>query len=166
MDGWCGSPHPEFGITCVADKGSNHEVHVGRQGMDTITWPRPEYVEGSPLGSPGKNRDRQIVQGMKREAKSISRVVRTTDPESAHIAAARIEPKRGTRKAAVLARLQQGGWVDGVEIASVEIGGSEGLRRLRELGDDGWVIEKRPHPQSDTAWQYRLAVDFLEPGTV
>lgn len=86
-------------------------------------------------------------------------VARGDDPWSAKLAAARIEPTRGTKKAAVLGLLLHAapGWVDGSTITSPTVGGSEGLRRLRELREaDGWPIERRPHPTSSTAWQYRL----------
>ncbi len=84
---------------------------------------------------------------------------RNSDPWTSKLAAERIEPKRETRKAKVLALLRaaNGDWVDGHDIASPGVGGSEGLRRLRELrADNGWPIERRPHPQHDTSWQYRL----------
>lgn len=86
-------------------------------------------------------------------------IARNVDPWSAKLAAARIEPTRGTRKAAVLALLRgaHGEWVDGSDIATANVGGSEGLRRLRELREaDGWPIERRPHPTRATSWQYRL----------
>jgi hypothetical protein len=39
------------------------------------------------------------------------------------------------------------------------VGGSEGLRRLRELIDEGYPIEARRHPSPNRdIWQYRLAV--------
>lgn len=86
-------------------------------------------------------------------------IARSDDPWSAKLAAARVEPSRGTRKAAVLALLRSanGSWVDGSDIATADVGGSEGLRRLRELREaDGWPIERRPHPTRATSWQYRL----------
>lgn len=64
-----------------------------------------------------------------------------------------------TRKEQVLARLRaaNGGWVDGPEIANEAVGGSEGLRRLRELADEGHNIRKRHHPDTTRdIWQYRL----------
>ena len=47
------------------------------------------------------------------------------------------------RKARVLALLKahQGRWIKGSAICHPDIGGSEGLRRLRELRADGWPIE-------------------------
>lgn len=87
-------------------------------------------------------------------------IVRSADPASAHLGAARIEPHRGTRKAEVLAALTgaMGAWVDGDRLATQACGGSEGRRRLRELVADGWPIESRPHPHSKTAFQYRLTL--------
>jgi hypothetical protein len=69
-----------------------------------------------------------------------------------------IQPRHGTRQALVLAYLQArpGQWIDGFALAAPEVGGSEGLKRLRELRAAGFPIEKRPKPHSD-AWQYRLA---------
>jgi hypothetical protein len=65
-----------------------------------------------------------------------------------------------TRKELVLQLLmsRQNEWVNGPEIANERVGGSEGLRRLRELrDDDGHPIEERRHtnPERDI-WQYRL----------
>jgi hypothetical protein len=49
------------------------------------------------------------------------------------------------------------GWVDGPMICHPAIGGSEGLRRLRELRADGYMIEMRRHPdRKRTTRQYRL----------
>lgn len=84
-------------------------------------------------------------------------IVRTNDPWSSKLAAQRIQPKRGTRKAAVLQLLaDKGGWVDGHEITHHLVGGSEGLRRLRELRTEGHNIQRRPNPNSATSWQYRI----------
>lgn len=52
---------------------------------------------------------------------------------------------------------RQGRWVSGVEIATPEIGGSEGLRRVRELRSEGWPIEKRSKRGSE-AYEYRLPI--------
>lgn len=71
-----------------------------------------------------------------------------------------------TRKDQVLAKLREaldapllnpGGWVDGPDLANEEVGGSEGLRRLRELKSDGYLIQERAHPDPSRAiHQYRL----------
>lgn len=85
-------------------------------------------------------------------------IVRNDDPWTSHEAARRIEPKRGTRKAAVLGVLQkaQGLWVRGSDLCEPYVGGSEGLRRCRELRQEGWPIERKPDPHSATSWLYRL----------
>jgi len=60
------------------------------------------------------------------------------------------QPKPESRKSQVLLKLAagltpgvglQGGWVPGEDMCTARCGGSEGLRRLRELRDDGWFIE-------------------------
>lgn len=64
-----------------------------------------------------------------------------------------------SRQAEVLLRLRvaAGGWVDGTELATADVGGSEGLKRLRELRADGFDIQKRKHPDPRRAiFQYRL----------
>lgn len=65
-----------------------------------------------------------------------------------------------SRKEQVLAVLSEarGAWVDGPNLANEQVGGSEGLKRLRELrDDDGYPIEARRHPEPGRdIWQYRL----------
>lgn len=64
-----------------------------------------------------------------------------------------------TRKEQILHLLLEanGEWVDGSRLATEEVGGSEGLRRLRELRSDGYRIQQRRHPDPDRAiWQYRI----------
>lgn len=70
------------------------------------------------------------------------------------------------RRAAVLALLEdrRPGWVEGPEIASEEVGGSEGLRRLRELRELGYPIVKERIPGRD-AFRYRL-IDLYPVGRV
>lgn len=89
-----------------------------------------------------------------------------------------------TRKERVLAALEQAvhhgqmdsrmgtiistpdGWVDGYALCSPGLGGSEALRRLRELRADGHDIEMRAHPvHGRTARQYRIRipVTLLDP---
>lgn len=52
-------------------------------------------------------------------------------------------------------RLDQ--WVDGTELATEKVGGSEGLKRLRELRQDGHIIKMRAHPdRTRSIFQYRL----------
>jgi hypothetical protein len=67
-----------------------------------------------------------------------------------------------TRKEQVLAHLRahRNQWVDGPELAPETVGGSEGLRRLRELrlsGDHDIRERRHPDPNRDI-WQYMLVV--------
>lgn len=88
-------------------------------------------------------------------------VVGGNDPPSSYEAAERAMPKLGTRRREVLDALlwprDGDGWVDGTELATSRCGGSEGLRRVRELQRQGWPVERRPDPDSATSWQYRIA---------
>lgn len=71
-----------------------------------------------------------------------------------------------TRAEQVLRVLQEarGSWVDGTLLATAEVGGSEGLRRLRELREAGYPIETRKHP-TRAINQYRLVLRELPPMT-
>jgi hypothetical protein len=65
-----------------------------------------------------------------------------------------------TRRDQVLIRLREaeGAWVDGTELANEVVGGSEGLKRLRELRKPehgNWNITMRQKPGSDQ-FQYRI----------
>ena len=68
-----------------------------------------------------------------------------------------------TRQEQILNLLRQGVWVSTVSLANASVGGSEGMRRLRELRgrvQNGEVkgyrdIEKRRKPRS-AQWEYRL----------
>lgn len=83
-------------------------------------------------------------------------LVRNSDPETSHLAAARIERTRPTKKRLVLEHMVRHSpqrWVKHHELTTPDVGGSEGLRRLRELRED-WVIHTRP--VGKTAWEYRL----------
>lgn len=53
----------------------------------------------------------------------------------------------------VLSILADGEWHSGVDLSQPETGGTEGLRRLRELTAMGYDIERRGN--SRTAWDYR-----------
>jgi hypothetical protein len=77
-----------------------------------------------------------------------------------------------TRKEAVLELLRSAqedrgrdsGWVTTAEINSKEVGGTEGTRRLRDLRADGYIIEKRKHPDPAVdQFQYRLAGRYEPP---
>ena len=64
-----------------------------------------------------------------------------------------------TQQEKVLDRLSGSGWVDGYDLCHPSIGGTEGLRRLRELREIGYPIEKRlkpNRPRGSRVYQYRL----------
>ena len=61
-------------------------------------------------------------------------------------------PTRGGR---VLAILLDGQWHPTTEFLGPRIGGSEGMRRLRELRRKGFAIEARRRKDS-AQWEYRL----------
>ena len=75
-----------------------------------------------------------------------------------------------SRKQLVLDYLTKrtGEWVNGPELANEEVGGSEGLKRLRELRADGHSILTRRHPDPARAvWQYQIiapeTIPFVSP---
>lgn len=56
-------------------------------------------------------------------------------------------------------------WVNGPALCHPDVGGSEGLRRLRELRADGYIIEMRHHPDPRRkVRQYRLLLGDPMPG--
>lgn len=64
-----------------------------------------------------------------------------------------------TRKDQVLSYLADriGEWVDGPEISNKEVGGSEGLKRFRELRAEGHLVQTRRHPDpARDIFQYRI----------
>jgi len=63
--------------------------------------------------------------------------------------------KTAKEKVYDLLRKNTNKWVPGYKIASPAIGGSEGLRRLRDLRQDGLVIEKRKM-DNRSSYEYRL----------
>ena len=62
----------------------------------------------------------------------------------------------GKRQRLVLRVLEDGEWHDGHELTHPAVGGSEGLRRLRELREKGYTIEMRKKAKGQTTRQYRL----------
>jgi len=79
-----------------------------------------------------------------------------------------LDKNKMTRKDKVLQLLRENlnMWIEGPEIASPQVGGSEGLKRLRELREEGHKIETRPHPNKQRdVWIYRLVGDEkVKPG--
>lgn len=73
-----------------------------------------------------------------------------------------MNPSHLTRREQVLRllRSKNGGWVDGPELANEQVGGSEGLKRVRELRLEGYDIQMRKHPNpARDIWQYRLVAE-------
>lgn len=106
---------------------------------------------------PDPDQPAPVPPGLDR-GKSPVPIVRNADPSTAHVAAARFQPKRDSAKGRVLAYLQArlGEWVDAPELTAREVGGFAGTRRMRELREVGWPIETRPHPDGSNVWQHRL----------
>jgi hypothetical protein len=74
-----------------------------------------------------------------------------------------------TRKQQVLEmlRLHVGTWVNGTDLATEEVGGSEGLKRLRELRQEGYPIERRKHPDpAREIFQYQLTDTTTKTGAI
>lgn len=69
----------------------------------------------------------------------------------------RPEPRAmSSRQQAVFDVLRDGQWHDGPELTHPAVGGSEGLRRLRELRDMGYEIQMRLKAKGQTTRQYRM----------
>jgi hypothetical protein len=69
-----------------------------------------------------------------------------------------------TRREQVLSKLKEHAneWVDGPELANAEVGGSEGLKRVRELRAEGHTIQTRKHPDKNRdIYQYRLVLPVI-----
>lgn len=60
-----------------------------------------------------------------------------------------------TRKEAVFSTMKTHRWVPGYALTLPEVGGSEGLRRLRELRAEGYPIKQRKMKDSQ-AFEYRM----------
>lgn len=100
--------------------------------------------------------DREVA---KLEAEGAFIIVPLQDG-SGWVVAPKVEPPEEdpeTRRGLVLDRLlrAQGDWVYGPELANPSVGGSEGLRRLRELRAQGHPIEARKR-EGRQGWEYRL----------
>jgi hypothetical protein len=156
----CGVVHPTIeGAACIspADR-TAHVQHFWRPaafGAQPVYWPNEHYQ--IPFRTPLKPEVRKGLRKLAGQVKPPARA-RVSDPPSAHTAAALIEPTAGACKARVLAHLEahRGQWVGGMELQRPETGGDQGLKRVRELRQEGYDIENRPTPGSRGTWQYRL----------
>jgi hypothetical protein len=164
-EGYCPAIHPEKGLQCEWDVGKRHEQHLAYEGRDEVRWPNEGFI------APVEDGAHEMVQVANQIPRSIpveppdpTTLARREDPWSSHLAAERIAPSVNTRMEEVLTRLlaAEGEWVDAPELAHEGCGGSEGLRRVRQLRADlHWPVERRPHPERRTAWQYRIRPESL-----
>ena len=154
----CGATHPEFpGATCISPTDRTaHLQHFWKPpafGAGPMYWKNEDYQP--PFRTPLRSEVRKGLKALVKQAR-VPRA-RTVDPPSAHVAADLIEPVAETCKANVLAYLEEhrGQWVSGQELAQPETGGDQGLKRVRELRQEGHNIENRPTPGRRGTWQYR-----------
>ena len=80
---------------------------------------------------------------------------RKSDPWTSQVAADRVTPTGKAQKAVLdMLLTANGGWVSGARLTYA--GGSEGLRRVRELRTEkGWPVERKATP-SGPGWLYRI----------
>lgn len=159
----CGAAHPTItGASCISPVDRTaHVQHFWKPpafGAQAVYWPNSSYE--IPFRTPLKAEVRKGLSELVRKARIPSRA-RVSDPPSAHLAAALIEPVAGPCKAKVLAYLEahRGKWVGGMELQQPETGGDQGLKRVRELRQEGHNIINRPAPGSRGTWQYKLLAD-------
>lgn len=128
-------------------------MHSARRGPETFAWENPRQP-------PTTQTNRPKAKGIADRAKQPP-VVRTDDPDNSHIAAVQVEPTRGTKRAQVLDALRaaNGDWVNAPDLATQEVGGFGGTRRMRELRQMGWDIETRQSPHDPSIWQHRLVTE-------
>jgi len=89
------------------------------------------------------------MRSLERLERRHSRVVAESEKEKG------VEAERlNTARERVLSLMGDGEWHKAHEIADPEVGGSEGLRRLRELRAAGHSVEKRKYTEG--TWEYRL----------
>lgn len=153
----CGVPHPEIeGVFCekIAPCLDHHRAatvsEIGER--TTLAWDNPEKTPKRVPNHPKAKAMADRVDG------KPGPIVGTDDPENSHVAAEQIEPTRGTKRAQVLdaLRVAKGEWVDAPSLATEDVGGFGGTRRMRELRDMGWNIETRQKPGVTNVWQHRL----------
>lgn len=67
---------------------------------------------------------------------------------------------KGRKKEVYQALLNaKGQYVGGPALSNVACGGSEGLRRLRQLRSEGYIIEKKKIDPKHNYYSYRLVAD-------
>ena len=132
----------------------------GYHAQGRITWPSDIEHPGT-RASQTKSKRAQIISST--QPRRTPRPVTVGSPTSEE-AWRRYEPKADTAKGRVLGYLRErmDQWVDAPVLTSDDVGGFAGTRRLRELREDGWLIETRPKPGGTNTWQHRL----VSPGWV
>lgn len=163
---YCDEPHPDDpDVQCLREQ----EVGTLHKGLHCVPgtqifWGQPTLLSKEERGKvkgavmEGIDNDPATPPPTSAEAIPPPPIVRRDDPANSHIAAEQIEPSRGTKRAQVLAYLREryGQWVDAPELATQDVGGFAGTRRMRELRKMGWNIETRQHPEITNLWQHRL----------
>lgn len=76
-----------------------------------------------------------------------------------------VAPTLKTRRARVLDCLERGRdqWIPGEVLRSPAVGGSEALRRVRELTAAGHPIARKPIGGKRTSWMYKLVTNAPTP---
>jgi hypothetical protein len=155
----CATKHPDRPeLSCILPRTERgHREHLamvyvpGRSQPDSVTWPDLDYRSPEFYRQQGQEAAQRIQSG----AVLVREQIRLNTPQRPLGRAAGQRKKTRLGQVANLLVNNVGVWIDGHRLATVEIGGSEGLKRLRELRDDyGWHIENRPVPNSTD--QYRL----------
>lgn len=169
----CGAVNPNDPESVCIVEAPGHGYHADDKGEH---WPDTERIkqvreqETSRRSTRRRGTLYRIANGARKgkqgllegdEEAASGPIVRTEDPDTAHEAAERYEPKRDSAKGRVLGYLRErlDQWVDAPELTHDSVGGFAGTRRLRELREAGWPIETRPKPGYTNTWQHRLVSD-------
>lgn len=143
-------------ISGAANAHPNHLAMVHQPDTwepERVSWENTEYRSPQQFGEQARHA-KVLIETRAREAREI--IARDTPQKPLGSAAGQRKRTRLGQVANLLVN-NVGIWIDGYRLETQEIGGSSGLRRVRELRDDyGWVIENRPHPTHSSTDQYRL----------
>lgn len=155
----CATKHPEIdGVSCILPRSERgHPEHLamryvpGRSEPEHLMWADPHYRSPQDLRDQG----RHVKVVIEESAAVVRQEIRRLTPQQPLGLAPGQRKKTRLGQVANMLVNNVGMWIEGHRLETVEIGGSSGLRRLRELRDDyGWNIEQRPTDNSTD--QYRL----------